>query len=157
MTATCMTPGQYHVYRVASTTAELSAGCYPSAPGIDITGDSSTLRSGQTFAIYAADQDTFFLDFETYSLAGTKDGSDYTFTGENIDAMTVGDSTLTVTTITTVEAEIKGKKISGTSTVDTSSRCSGGMSCPNPSTTQCVATVAFQGAKVNGVDLEHPI
>ncbi len=157
MTATCMAPGQYRVYRVASTTAGLTMGCYPSAPGVDITGDSSTLRTGQTFAVYAADRDTFFLDFETFSLAGTKDGSDYAFTGEDVDVMTVGDSTVTVTTITSINAEIKGKKISGTSVVDTISHCSGGTSCPNPSSSQCITTVAFQGAEVKDVDLEHAI
>jgi hypothetical protein len=156
MSATCMTPGQYHVFRVASSRAERSPGCYPSPPGPDITGDSSTLRSGQTFAIYAADSETFFLDFDTFSLAGTKDGSDYTFTGQEVDISTAGDSTVTVTSITTVEAEIKGNKISGTSTLDVTQSCVGG-SCPNPANSQCITSVEFQGAKVKGVDLERTI
>jgi len=157
MGASCMTPGQYHVFRVASSSAENSPGCYQSAPGPDITDDSSTLRTGQTFAIYAADSETFFLDFDTFSLAGTKDGSDYTFTGESVDVSLVGDSTLRVTSITTLTAEIKGNKISGTSTLDVTSSCTGGMSCPNPATSQCITTVDFAGAKVKDVDLEHTI
>jgi hypothetical protein len=154
---TCMTPGQYHVFRVASSSAEQSSGCYPFVPGPDITGDSSTLRTGQTFAIYAADSDTFFLDFETFSLVGTKDGSDYTFTGESVDVSLAGDSTVTVTSVTTLEAEIKGNKISGTSVLDVTQSCSGGTSCPSPATSQCITTVSFQGAKLKDVDLEHPI
>jgi hypothetical protein len=157
MTASCMTPGQYHVFRVASSSADQSAGCFGGSPGPDITGDSSTLRTGQTFAIYAADSETFFMDFDTYSLTGSKDGSDYTFTGQTVDVQTVVDSTVTLTSVTTIEAEIKGNKISGTSTVDVTSNCSGGMNCPNPASTQCTTTVDFQGAKVKGVDLEHAI
>lgn len=157
MTLSCMSPGQYHVFRVASSSAELSTGCFPSAPGPDITGDSSTLRTGQTFAIYAADSETFFLDFDMFSLAGTKDGSDYTFTGESVDVMTVADSTITTTSVTTIDAEIKGAKISGTSVVDVTSNCSGGMGCPMPPSSHCVTTVEFKGAKVKGVDLEHAI
>jgi hypothetical protein len=157
MTASCMTPGQYHIFRVASSSADQSSGCYGGSPGPDITGDSSTLRTGQTFAIYAADSETFFMDFDTYSLTGSKDGSDYTFTGQTVDVQTVVDSTVTLTSVTTISAEIHGNKISGTSTVDVTSNCVGGMSCPDPASTQCVTTVDFQGAKVKGVDLEHAI
>lgn len=156
MGASCMTPGQYHVFRVASTTAEQSAGCFPGGPGPDLENDSSTLRTGQTFAIYAADNETVFLDFETFSLAGTKDGSDYAFSGESVDVSTQGDITITVTSVTTVDAEIKGNKISGTSTLDVTSTCVGA-SCPGSATSQCISTVSFQGAKVKGVDLEHTI
>lgn len=157
MSASCMTPGQYHVFRVASSSAEQSSGCYPVAPGPDITGDSSTLRTGQTFAIYAADNETVFLDFETFSLAGTKDGSDLSFSGENIDVSLQGDSTVTVTSITTVDMEVSGNKVTGTSTLDVTSTCTGGTSCPTPASSQCISTVQFQGAKIKGVDLEHPI
>lgn len=153
----CMTPGQYHVFRVASSSAEQSSGCFPVAPGPDITGDSSTLRTGQTFAVYAADSETFFLDFDTFSLVGTKDGSDYTFSGESVDVSVPGDSTVTVTTVTTVEAEIKGNKITGTSVIDVTQSCTGGTSCPSPASSQCITTVQFQGAKLKDVDLEHPI
>lgn len=158
LTATCMTPGQYKIYRVAQAESEASSGCFPSPPGQDVTGDSTTFRSGLTFAIFAADSETFFMDLEGVSIEGTKDGSEYSFKGEAVDVMDLGgDSFQTVTTITTVDVEIKGAKITGTAETDISTSCAGGMNCPDPASTQCITTQEFQGAEVKGADLEHPI
>lgn len=158
MSASCITPGQYRIYRIATADAEESTGCYPSAPGVDITGDSTTFRTGQTFAIYAADSDVFFLDLEDFSLEGSKDGSDYKFTGESVDVMNLGgDSILTLTTSVVINVEIEGKKVRGTSTYDVRQSCSGGMNCPSPSSTQCITTQSFLGSEVKDVELEHPI
>lgn len=158
MSASCITPGQYRIYRIASSSAEQSPGCYPSAPGVDITGDSTTFRTGQTFAVFAADSDIFFLDLEEFSLQGDKSGSDYKFTAESTDVMNLGgDSILTVTTAAVINVEIKGKKVRGTSTFDVRQSCSGGMNCPNPSSTQCITTQSFLGSEVKDAELEHPI
>lgn len=157
MTASCLAPGQYRIYRVAAAVAEQSTGCFPSSPGPDITGDSSTFRSGQTFAIYAADSDVFFMDLEALTLEGTKDGSDLSFHGESVDVQNLGgDTTLTVTTVMDVNVEIEGKKISGSSTLDVTQSCSG-MNCPMPANSQCITTQSFRGSEVKDVELEHQV
>jgi len=151
-------PGEYRVYRVANEDTIESSGCYPSAPGVDITGDMTTVRAGQTFAIYAADSETYFLDFEMISLAGTRDATDYTFDGETVDVTTIGpDSVQTLTSIVDVDLTIEGKKISGTSVLEVTSSCTGGMSCPTPATSVCTTTTNFEGSELKDVELEHGV
>ena len=161
LAASCqIMPGQYRVYRIANEETDSSGGCFPSTPGVDITGDSTTVRAGQTFAVYAADAETYFLDFEGFSLAGVRDGGDYSFTGEIVDVMLLGpmqDSTQTVTTVYDVDLTIAGKKITGSTVEEVRSECSGGMSCPNPASMVCTRTTEFQGAEIKGVELEHGV
>ncbi|MCX4240663.1 hypothetical protein [Paraliomyxa miuraensis] len=157
MTATCMTPGQYKIYRVAQAEADQSSGCYPSDPGVDVTGDSTTFRTGLTFAIFAADSDTFFMDIAGVSLEGTQNGSEYSFKGNSVDVMTIAaDTTLTVTTDTVVDVEIKGAKISGSAETTITQECSG-PGCPMPANSQCITTQDFLGAEVKGAELEYPL
>ena len=157
MTATCMTPGQYRIYRVAAAEAEQSTGCFPSPPGPDVTGDSSSFRTGQTFAVYAADSDLFFMDIGEFTLEGTKDGSDFAFKGESVDVQDLGgDTTLTTTTVMTVDISIEGKKVSGSSTLEVTNNCLG-PACPMPATSQSITTQTLRGAEVQAAELEHPI
>lgn len=156
-------PGEYRVYRVANEDTVESTGCYPIDPGPAITGDSTTVRVGQTFGIYAADEETYFLDFEMASLAGTRDGKDYSFNGETVDVEILVDptnqmeSTVTSTSILDVDVTIEGKKISGTSVLEVTVNCSGGTSCPDPANTVCTRTTTFQGSEVKDVELEHGV
>ncbi|MCA9709870.1 MAG: hypothetical protein KDK70_28785 [Myxococcales bacterium] len=152
-------PGEYRVYRIANEDSEQSNGCFPSTPGPDVTGDSTTVRVGQTFGIFAADPDTYFLDFEALSLAGVRDGKDYAFNGETVDVMVFGpnnDSTQTVTSILDVDLTISGRQLEGTSVLEVTSECVG-MSCPTPANTVCTTTTSFQGSEVKDVELEHSI
>ena len=149
-------PGEYRVYRVANEETMESNGCYPSPPGQDITGDSTTVRAGQTFAIYAADADTYFLDFEMISLVGIRDANEYSFHGETVDVSTQAGPTVTTTTIADVDVTIEGKTISGVSTVEITTNCSG-MGCPDPANSVCTRTTEFQGSELKDVELQHGI
>jgi len=158
LAASCQVkPGEYRVYRVANQDTEESNGCYPSPPDIDVTGDSTTVRVGQTFAVFAADSETYFLDFENLSLAGNRDGNAYSFNGETVDVTLQGDSTITMTSILDIDLTIEGRKITGTSTLDVSSTCTGGMACPDPANTQCITTTKFDGSEMKDVELEHGV
>ncbi|MEM9461997.1 MAG: hypothetical protein AAGF11_48005 [Myxococcota bacterium] len=164
LVASCqIKPGEYRVYRVANEDTVESTGCYPSDPGEDITGDSTTVRVGQTFGIFAADSDVYFLDFEMASLAGSRDGKDYSFSGETVDVMILPDpaggaeSRFTSTSILDVNLTIDGKKISGTSVLEVTTSCTGGAQCPDPANTTCTTTTNFQGSEVKDVELEHGV
>ena len=150
-------PGEYRIYRVANEDTVESTGCYPSPPGPEITGDSTTVRAGQTFAIFAADADTYFLDFDMLSLVGTRDGADYSFNGETVDVELLGDSTLTTTSILDIDVNITGRKVTGTSVLEVTNSCTGGMNCPMPAMTVCTTTTEFQGSEIKGVELEHGV
>jgi hypothetical protein len=149
----CITPGTYRIYRVAQSSTESSAGCFPGGPPADSAGDSSTFKSGMTFAIYAHDSDTFFLDLADESLQGKKDG-DYTFEGTSIDVTPDPDATTRVLHNGKVKLDISGRKISGTTTVEDSMSCTGA-NCP--AAFQCITTTKFEGSEIKDVDLEHPV
>ena len=148
--ASCIIPGQYRVYRVAATTTSTTPDCGMMGD----PGDSTTFKSGMTFAIYAADTETYYLDLEAESVEGKRSGSKYTFEGETVDVTDGGGFTLRALRNLEVKAEIKTRKISGTWIEENSTSCTG-MGCP--AATSCIVTVKFEGSEMKDVELEHPV
>jgi hypothetical protein len=151
-------PGQYRIYRVAQSKTVSSPGCYPDGIPESEAQDTTTFRTGATFAIFAADTKVYFLDMGSgegaMTIEGERDGRDYSFSGTDVDVEPSSDNTITTTLTVTVDATIKGKKITGTSVTDTRSTCTG-QNCPNG--TMCTTTTDFEGSEMKDVELEHPV
>jgi hypothetical protein len=149
----CIVPGKYRIYRVANSKTASSPGCYPDGIPEDVAQDTTTFKTGQTFAVYAAGSGTFFLemvyvgDGEFYTIEGTRSGREYTFEGTTVDVQPSSEPPVTVTETFTVDLMIKGRKVEGTFTYDRRST-DGEM---------CTRTTDFVGAEVKDVDLEHPV
>jgi hypothetical protein len=155
--SSCLTPGKYRLYRIANAKSEMSPGCFPDGMIPESEAfDTTTFKTGATFAIYAADSDVFYLDMDTVSVEGEKDGiGAYKFKGDEKDYEPFGDGNIITTTILTVKLEKSGRKVTGTSTQDVQVVCSGDQNCPNPS--QCITKTSFEGAEIEGVELQHGV
>jgi hypothetical protein len=142
----CIMPGQYRVYRVANSTTVYSPGC-PDLPDLQ---DTTTFRSGQTFAIFAADTKVYFLDIGagegSVTVEGSREGRDYTF--EGVDRNVDSDGNATIHSLT-VELSIKGRKVEGTSTTEDQ------VTAPDPYL--CIKETDFEGSEMKDVELEHPV
>lgn len=145
-------PGQYRIYRVANSTTVFSPSC--GAPSDSEAQDTSTFRTGVTFAIFAADTKVYFMEFGEVVLEGDREGSDYAFSGTDVDVEPSSDNTVTTTHTVSVDVTIKGKKISGTATDDLRVTCMGN-NCPEGS--MCTATTDFEGSEIKDVELQHPV
>src|SRR5688572_19447260 len=82
-------PGDYVVYRVATSSADLSDGCYWQYQGADanVRNDSSSLLQSSLFVLYAGLEETFLLDIgssvlDGESLGDGELGEDYEFRGK---------------------------------------------------------------------------
>lgn len=156
--SSCLAPGKYRFYRVANAKSEQSPGCYPNGQIPESEAfDTTTFKTGATFGIFAADSDVFYLDMDTVSIEGSKDGiGAYQFKGESVDLEPFGaNGSITTTTKVTVKLEKSGRKVSGTSTEDVTVLCSNDQNCPSPS--QCVIKTDFEGSEIEGVELEHGV
>ncbi|MCA9663412.1 MAG: hypothetical protein KC486_34095 [Myxococcales bacterium] len=146
-------PGQYVIIRVANADTAVSDSCYVDNMVPDGEKDDRTdFRTGGSIAIFAADSETYFLESDNMGVAtsieGTRDGGDYSFSGEDIDV----EAEYTITTTVDVDLTIKNKSVIGSSVW--TQQCSGN-NCPVlPS---CVRTTDFVGTIVNGVELEHGV
>jgi len=151
-------PGEYQVYRIAASESESTADCFgPDGEDPDDADDSSTFRAGQTIAIFASGDGTYFLDTPDVVLEGTKDGGLFTFDGTEVDVEYFGandTSSTTATTTWTVTLDPAGDKVSGEFTQDSSLVCDGA-DCGGTEDTTCSTTSAFVGTRVRGVELEH--
>lgn len=78
--------GDYMVFRVAFSNATPGASCYVDGEiPMSIVEDSTSLRSGGTFIMYAAEEGGLYLDTGSMVLEGEKDGDVYEFDGKEID------------------------------------------------------------------------
>ncbi len=156
--SSCLAPGKYRIYRVANAKAELSPGCFPNGQVPESEAfDTTTFKTGSTFAIFASDTDVFYLDLDTESIEGEKSGmGEYKFQGESVDIEPFGmNGSIQTTRKLTVKVEKSGRKVKGTSTEDVTVLCSNDQNCSQPS--QCVAKVSFEGSEIEGVELEHGV
>ena len=69
-------PAPYQVYQIAATAGDQSASCFvDSEIPDDVASDSSSFRTGDTFVIFTAPNDDYYLQLSTgASLPGTRDG-----------------------------------------------------------------------------------
>ena len=78
--------GDYMVFRVAFSTATPDASCYVDGEiPQSIIEDTTSLRSGGTFIMYAGQAGELFLDTGSMVLEGEKDGPIYDFEGAVVD------------------------------------------------------------------------
>lgn len=78
--------GDYLVFRVAFATSTPDASCYTNGEiPMSIVEDSSSLRSGGTFIMYAAEEGGLYLDTGNMVLEGAKEGDVYEFEGAVVD------------------------------------------------------------------------
>lgn len=165
-------PAPYTVYQIAATSGDQTAGCFGTdeVPD-DVADDSTTFRTGDTFVIFSAPEDEYWLQLSTGgAMPGTRDGKTYKFAAKSVDKQFGGydygyddtgrgggggSSDLELTT--TVESEIKvtldGRNISGSSETAVTFECDG-RNCPD--TTTCTTTNEFVGVLVDA-DVEYVI
>jgi hypothetical protein len=146
-------PGDYVIIRVANADVAESDSCYVDNMVPDSEKDDRTdFRTGGSISIFAADTETYFLEIDNMgsatSIEGTRDGGDYSFSGESVDV----EAEYTITTTVEVDLTISNKSVVGSSVW--TQQCSGN-NCPVlPS---CVQTTDFVGTVVRGVELEHGV
>ncbi|MEZ4383224.1 MAG: hypothetical protein R3A79_17990 [Nannocystaceae bacterium] len=149
-------PGQYVIIRVANADLQRSDSCYFDNMVPDsIRDDRTDFRTGSSLAVFAADSETYFIEYDfngtPVSIEGTRDGGDYSFAGEDVNV----EQEYTVTQIVEVDMTIKNKTVIGT-TVATR-QCSGN-GCEGASEVpSCVETIDFVGTIVSDVELEHGV
>ncbi|HGG56370.1 MAG TPA: hypothetical protein ENK31_01090 [Nannocystis exedens] len=142
-------PGHYVIIRLASAKTTESASCWDNMVPDSIKDDTTTLATGSSVAIFAADADTYYLELAdgTISIEGTRDGKDYSFFGEDIDVEEYSTTTVTWD----VQTTINNKSVTGKSITTTT--CTGD-GCGIAS---CVQTTEFVGTVVKGVELQRGI
>jgi len=159
-------PGDYVVYRVSITEADLSSGCYWQYHGADanIREDSSTIRSSATFILYAGRNDNFLLDTGSVTLDGDFDGTyvegdSYEFEGERIDVeWDTADGTgnkRTTTVRTSVDMTVDGALTFGKLKIYTGFGCTGPSCGEIPPS--CTQTHKFVGTEIEDVQLDHQV
>jgi len=78
--------GDYMVFRVAFTSSTPAASCYVDGEiPMSIVEDTTSLRSGGTFIMYAAEEGGLYLDTGDMVLEGEKNGPRYDFDGKTVD------------------------------------------------------------------------
>jgi hypothetical protein len=170
-TAGCQVkPGEYRIYRLALN--QISQDCNP-APEVDLdhTGSETFFDLGLV-AIYASDADTYFLETGAVALLGSRDGTGYTFTGNDTqtdnwktDEGYSRNFTVVATTDVIVDLTLKGKGLTGTATTSQSVTCSGSTEdcqlAPGPNGNaapfSCVTKAEYFGSEVSDVDIEYVI
>ena len=143
-------PGQYVIIRLANAELTQSASCYPDNMVPDsLKDDRTTLSTGASIAIFAADSETYYLELAegAVSIEGSRDGKDYSFLGEEADV----EENSTTTVKWDIQTTVNNKSVTGTSIITTT--CSG----DGCGVTSCVQTTNFVGTVVKGVELEHGI
>jgi hypothetical protein len=153
-------PGDYVVYRVSFSELEQGSSCYPDKfVPYDVRSDSTTLRSSDTFILYAGAEDKFYLDTGDTTLEGTQDGDKYSFEGKAVDvSYDTPDgqgSKRTSTLTTTIEMTVDGEVVTGTAKNKTSYKCSGN-TCGQP-IPSCTETGDFVGTEVDDLKLKHDV
>lgn len=150
-------PGDYRVYKITQLTPQQDDGC----PGglLPEPGDDSTFFSVSTLAVFASDVDSFFLEFLGTAVTGTRDGADYTFSGDLVDVNEVTDNTNTRLTRTLdVTLTIKGKQISGSYVEVEKLVCEGDSNvCMAIDGYTCTRTNNFFGSEINDIELEYGV
>lgn len=161
-------PGDYVVYRVASTSSKLSDGCYFDYQGADanVRQDSSTLKSSTTFVLYAGVETERLLDIGPVTLDGEftgefTEGEVYEFEGKTVDIEfanpdgTGSGAKRTTTVETNVDLTVDGKLAFGEVKIKSTWSCNGEGCGQMPPA--CTETIEFVGTEVEDVNLEHDV
>jgi hypothetical protein len=160
-------PGDYVVYRVSTTSEQLSNGCYWDLMGADanVRSDTTSIRSAATFVLYAGQEDTRYLEAGDITLDGDyvgmfDEGEFYEFEGKTVDIDwdDPNDNTTAKRTVTRnveVDMTVDGALVFGEIKEKLTYSCSGqGCGQTPPS---CTRTVEFVGTEVEDVQLEHDV
>ncbi len=153
----------YQVYQIAASSGEQGAGCFEDEEiPDDVADDDSTYRIGDTFVIFTAPEDEYYLQLSTGgSIPGTRDGKVYQFSADSFDVSYIDynpdsdrdDVTLSTTQSTEIKLTVDGRNVSGTSESIFAVECDG-ENCIDD--TSCKTTNDFVGVKVNA-DVEYVI
>jgi hypothetical protein len=155
-------PGDYVVYRIASTEADESSSCNLTANEID---DSSTLKASGTLILFAGEEGEYFLDLGSLALVGelVEDGDTllYDFSGKTVDiewSNPEGSGTQITTTVShSLEFDVDDELVTGVYKVKHTVDCAGsGNSCDGVPWS-CSETTDFVGTEVEDVDLQHHV
>jgi hypothetical protein len=149
-------PGDYVVYRVATSSGKLSGDCANN--DLDTKSDSTTLLGPGTWVLYAGLEETFYLDVGGSTLEGTAADDVYTFAGKQTDIEYSlpnggGDKT-TSTKTTSVEVTIDGAAVTGTYADKLALKCVGA-GCGGLVDYTCTTTQSFVGTEVEDVELDY--
>ncbi len=148
-------PGDYNVYRIGFAESSSSAECFGEFgedPNSEL--DETNFLGSAAFAVYRV-ADVYYLDFGSQAISGTKDGSEFRFTGETVDIDFFGGDSenriedreeLTIT-FTVSGASIIGRQVSESTTTCT------GADCDDSQNRSCTGTADFFGSEVKDVDL----
>ena len=144
-------PGEYVVIRLANATVTESSSCYPDNMFPEFSQDDrNTFTAGSTVALFAVDADTYIAELDNGAgIEGTRDGKDYSFSGEVVDVQ----ETQTSTRELVVEFTMDNKYVSGRSVTTDTVTCTGDPCQPY----SCKTTVDFVGSVLKGVDIERAI
>jgi len=159
--AACTTVGNgdYVVYRVALGDTNSSSDCFgEDGEDIETRNDESSFLPSQSFALYRV-VDTYYMDFGEFVITGTKTGSQFDFSGDNVDRSYFGaddENEETDTDEINVTFTVSGASISGTYETVTSFTCDG-PDCSEGSDFTCTGSSPFFGSEVRDVDLEWNI
>ncbi len=154
-------PGDYFVYRIASSENNMSESCDLSANEIN---DSSSLHASGTLILFAGHDGEYYLDMGGSTLEGefkadSDVGEEYEFTGKSTD-IEWSDATGSGTKVTTTidhdfELAIDGELVTGEYKVKTKVACTGEFCDGVPYS--CTSTQEFVGTEVEDVDLQHHV
>lgn len=143
-------PGDYKIYKITY----LNPVYGPDCGLVTDLRDSSTFYGSETFAVFATDPETYFLEFRDDVILGDRDGTDYAFAGDSIEVD--GDTTvITQTRKVEVALTIKGRQVTGNYLDFNASGCSG--LCDGVPTGQCTITGEFIGTEIKDIELERDI
>lgn len=158
-------PGDYRVYRIAMLPETKDANCFAGGRDPNTIEDTTTFFGVSTFAIFASDSDTYFIEFGSDALTGTRDGKDYSFDGDSTDIEVVSpDPLIKVTTrvIANIEVSLDGDEAFGTYTRTVATGCSDGNE-PGDNceafgdNVECTVHGTFFGTWVKDAELEYPV
>ena len=158
-------PGEYRVYRIAMLPETLDANCYAGGNDPNLSEDTTTFFNVSTFAIFASDSDTYFLEFGSDALTGTRDKNDYSFAGDSTDIQILSPDPLVKSTtrvIANIEISLEGDEAFGTYVRTVAQGCSDGSepgdNCESfGDNTECTVNGTFFGTWVKDAELEYPV
>jgi len=147
--------GDHIFYRLAFEATDSSPGCFPNEMIPDsVKDDTTSVRGGATFIVYAPSNEDLSLDTGSMVLDGEVTDTGYQFSGTTVDVTNpVGDTVkLTTTTKISVDMTVSGATVEGTMKTVTDSTCEGSACSGNPEA-PCTRTNKFRGIAIDQADV----
>lgn len=155
-------PGEYRVYRLAA--HGVSLGCQYKNP--DDFEDDNYFKSG-ILTIFAADDNTYFIEDGEDSFLGDRSGTDYTFSGEWLHQARYDenegfsrDFEIQEQLVTVYDLSLSGKEIFGTLTKQYASGCGGSEDDCDAIAIydrSCTDVYEIFGSQVDDADVEYAL